>query len=109
MTRIMSRMVPIDIAMFPWLGCRRRTADVSTRELFFGTLFAEGGGDFSFLYASHRIAALTKILFFGTITHHARMRNLNLLPGVMRDCGFICHARRSIWGRFLSVVRDTVL
>lgn len=63
--------------------------------LFCGALFAEGGGHFFVLYARRRIAALAKILLFGAITHHARMNDLGLLPGIVSGRGFIRHAKYS--------------
>lgn len=87
---------------------RRRASQLLARELFFGALLAEGGGNFFLLYAHSRIAALGKILRFGAITHHAKMNNLILLFGVLGGRGSIGHGKCAVCGALLSNRRVAV-
>jgi hypothetical protein len=54
------------------------------RELFFAAPFAEGRGYFLFLYARRCVAALTKILLLGAVTHHAGWTILARLVAFLR-------------------------
>jgi hypothetical protein len=53
------------------------------RKLFFGALLSERDSNFLLLDARHWMAALTEILLFGAITHHAGMRHLDLFLGAI--------------------------
>jgi hypothetical protein len=55
------------------------------------TLFAEGGIHLILLDTRGRVAVFTKILFFGTIAHHAGVGNIGLLIGVLGNRGLIRH------------------
>lgn len=75
--------------------------------LFRPASFAKGGGRFFFLCARRRVTALTKILLFGAITHHAGMNDLGLLPGIIRGRGFIRHVKYSArFTRWLALKLD---
>jgi hypothetical protein len=66
--------------------------------LLLGTLFAEGGIYLVLLDTRRRVAALTKVLFFGTIAHHAGMENISLPIGVLGSRGLFRHIEHSEWG-----------
>jgi hypothetical protein len=82
----------------------RRGRPAYRQELFFcRALLGEGGGYFSLFNARRRVAALTKILLFGAITHHAGMHNLSLLLGPVSGRGFIRHTKYSVREALLSI------
>jgi hypothetical protein len=65
-------------------------------DLFFAARFAEGGGHFFLPYARRRVAALTMILLFGAVTHHAVMSDLTLLLALIIGRGFLLHVKRDV-------------
>ena len=69
--------------------------------LFGRALFTESGDDFLFLNSRRRVAALTKILLFGAIAHHAGMSNPCLLLGTFRSWGFFVMPKYSVRERLL--------
>jgi hypothetical protein len=77
-----------------------RMVDARCRQwrLFGGSFFPESGDYLLFLNSRCRVAALTEILLFGAIAHHAGMGNLCWLLGGFRSWDFSGHAKCSVRG-----------
>ena len=75
--------------------------------LFGGAFFAESGDHFLLPNSRCRVAALTKILLFGAIAHHAGMSNLCSLLCAFRSSGFFRHAKYSVRGT--AALNPTIL
>jgi hypothetical protein len=69
--------------------------ELTANDLFLGALFTEGGIHFILFDTRRDVAALTKILLLGTISHHAGMGDVSLLMGVLGNHGFIRHSKYS--------------
>ena len=63
-----------------------------------GAFFAESSDHFLLPNSRCRVAALTKILLFGAIAHHAGMSNLCSLLCAFRSSGFFRHAKYFVRG-----------
>src|SRR5580698_8853592 len=66
--------------------------------LFGRAFFAESGVHFLLPNSRRRVAALTEILLFGPIAHHAGVSNLCSLFAAFRNCGFLRHGKYSVRG-----------